>query len=586
MQVQTKEIDYSKYKEGKWVNYYTLDPNFVRLMEKYLPAKWLDWAHRHLTDFGQQVGGPIAERSDYTDKAGRPVLNRYNRLGEDISEIWTNDGYKQTVKEVYEAGIVGYLYHPVPELGEKLNYMFSYAMGYILSQTEAGFYCPVTLTLSSAYLVDRFASEELKEKYLTRLTSLNYETLYEGTTWLTEKQGGSDVGSNTTRAVRVGEVHLLTGEKFFASNAGAGVSTLLARVNDRPGTKGLGLFLVPWRKENGERNQISVRRLKDKLGVIAVPSAEVLLEDAEGYLIGEEEKGFKYMIEALNISRMANAVASVGILRRAFLESVIYATHREAFGQPIIRYPMLQEMLLDLLIDLEATTAGVFKLIYYYDKEETSKDASEDEKVINRLLVSLMKYRAGEVVVRDASKAIEIHGGNGYIEEYVTPRLLRDAQVLTVWEGTANILGLDLLRAIEKHQAHEVFSRELERIMVKLTHPYSRKILLYYQEELKNLRETVSVLVTQPKEMQIIHPKRLADWMVDLYQGVVLLEDAEFELSRYGDARKFLVAKVYTERLQRRGTRGILNYSYLEHRFFKELVNYQILDEGSLASHI
>ncbi|MCK9905457.1 acyl-CoA dehydrogenase family protein, partial [Frankia sp. Cpl3] len=257
-----------------------------------------DWAKKELTWLGAHAAGPVDQRAAYTDKEGKPRLQKYNRLGEDISEIVTNDGYKQTVADIYGAGIVHYLYQPVPELGRTVPYMYSYMMGYLVSQTEPGFYCPVTLTMSAAYLVDRYGSAEQKAAYLSGLASKEYASLYEGATWLTERQGGSDVGANLTVAEQVeGEqgVYRLTGEKFFASNAGAMVATVLARIDsDKQGTKGLGLFLVPWITPDGVRNRIYVRRLKEKLGVNAVPSAEVLLEGAEGYLIGNPDHGFKY----------------------------------------------------------------------------------------------------------------------------------------------------------------------------------------------------------------------------------------------------------------------------------------------------
>lgn len=183
-----------------------------------MPAPMHDWAKQQLGWLGAHAAGPLDERAAYTDRDGKPHLRKYNRLGEDVSEIITNEGYKQTVADVYGAGIVHYLYHDIPELGFKAPYSYSFLLGYLVSQTEPGFYCPVTLTMSAAYLIDKYGDEQQKEQYLSGLTSRDRRSLYEGATWLTERQGGSDVGANLTVAKPTAGkpgVYQLTGEKFL-----------------------------------------------------------------------------------------------------------------------------------------------------------------------------------------------------------------------------------------------------------------------------------------------------------------------------------------------------------------------------------
>lgn len=569
-------------------NFYVSDPNLTYLLRRYLPTEMHAWADKELTEFGAYVAGQVDERAAFTDRDGKPRLRKYNRLGEDISEIVTNDGYKQTVAGVYGTGIVSYLYLLVPELGRTVPYTYSYLMGYLVSQSEPGFYCPVTLTMSAAYLLDRFGSAEQKERYLTGLTSRDYESLYEGATWLTERQGGSDVGANTTVAEPLtGQpgVYLLTGEKFFASNAGAMVATVLARIDaNKPGTKGLGLFLVPWTKPNGERNSIYVRRLKEKLGVNAVPSAEVLLEGAEGYLIGNPEMGFKYMAEALNLSRICNAVASLGIMRRSFYEANYYAERRQAFGTVISQYPMVREMLVNLLLELEVSTGAVFDMIQYYDKLQDGS-AGPEEAVLARLLIPLLKYRTGEEAVAGSHTAIEIHGGNGYIEEYVTPRLLRDAQVLTVWEGTSNILALDLLRVMQKENSHIYFSQMITERIARLTHPLSRPFAKQLQEELTVLHENVQYLMAQPYDTITYKLKPLANHFINIYSLVCIVAEAEDQLLQDGNARKYVLARLYVKKhFETKQKRGIQDEEMLDVRFFDSLVNYESIAEAELAN--
>jgi acyl-CoA dehydrogenase len=560
-------------------NFYTADPNLQYLVKRYLPPAMQPWAERELSNLGGYVAGEMDERAAYTDREGKPRLRKYNRLGEDVSEIVTNDGYKRTVADIYGAGIVSYLFQPVPELGQTVPYTYSYLMGYLVSQTEPGFYCPVTLTMSAAYLIHRYGSEEQKQRYLTGLISRENETLYEGATWLTERQGGSDVGANATVAEPVEGrpgVYQLTGEKFFASNAGAMVATVLARIDsNKPGTKGLGLFLVPWIKPDGERNQIKVRRLKEKLGVNAVPSAEVLLEGAEGYLIGQPESGFKYMAEALNLSRICNAVASIGIMRRAFYEAQWYAERRRAFGSPIDQYPMVRQMLVDLLLDLEVSTGAVFDMIQYYDRLHGEQVEARDQ-ALARLLIPLLKYRTGEQAVAGSHTAIEVHGGNGYIEEYVTPRLLRDAQVTTVWEGTSNILALDLLRVMKKENSHIHFLEMIRERMAVWKQPLSQPFARLLESELELLQENLSYLMQQPYDYLTYKLKPLADHMIDIYSLTCIVSEADDQLSHDGNARKYLLAHLYVKKhMQPPVKRGIQDDPMLDVRFFPHLVHYR-----------
>src|SRR5699024_3728741 len=203
--------------------------------------------------------------------------------------------------------------------------------------------------------------EKIKERFLTHVCSTGEAPLYEGATFLTERQGGSDVGANVVKAVKDGDHYRLYGEKYFASNAGmCGVAMVLARMEDAPErSRGLTLFAVPWRRENGKLNDLRIRRLKDKLGVRAVPSGEVEFNGSQAYVVGDPKKGFYYMMEALNLSRVSNAVASVGIMRRAFTESLAYTSRRNAFGKRLTEYPMIQDTLGKLKAKLNAELINV-----------------------------------------------------------------------------------------------------------------------------------------------------------------------------------------------------------------------------------
>lgn len=510
------------------MNFYKEDQQLQELLNELLDDDFFQYADRELEKFGEKCAGEIDERARFTDREGQPKLIKYDAYGEDISEIWVNEGYRKTVEQTYNTGIVGYVHKEIPELRKKGNYIYSYAQGYLLSQTEPGFYCPVTLTMATAYLLDQDADDELKSRFLPHVASTGEVPLYEGATFLTERQGGSDVGANETKAVFNGSHYQLFGEKYFASNAGmCGVAMVLARKEGAPaGTKGLTLFAVPWRKEDGSLNGIKIRRLKDKLGVRAVPSAEVEFDGAECYVVGDPSKGFYYMMEALNLSRVCNTIASLGIMRRAFQEAKNYASNRNAFGSRLTDFPMVKDTLTRLAVKHEIEARTVFKYLPLFDKVMNNRDSvSEEEVVLNRLYIALLKKESAEQAIAFSHEAIEMHGGNGFIEDFVTPRLLRDAQVLTVWEGTGNILGLEVLRLIQKFNAHEMFLQE----MTKRLNAVSKEVdgwVTPLENGIHELKVLLSFLGKSSADHQTFHSKKTAKLMTDILESIVALEYA------------------------------------------------------------
>ncbi|TMW70735.1 acyl-CoA dehydrogenase family protein [Alteribacter natronophilus] len=514
-------------------NFFTEDPLIQELIRTHLPPDFASWAEAELTEFGGVCAGVIDERARHTDREGQPRLVPYDRYGDEQSKVEVNEGYRQTAAYTYGKGIVGYVHKDIPALGRKGNYFYSFAQGYVLSQSEPGFYCPVTLTMATAYLLDRYGSTELKDRFLPHVLSTGDTELYEGATFLTERQGGSDVGANETRAVYENGSWRLYGEKYFASNAGTcGVATVLARPEGAPeGSKGLALFLVPWHREDGGLNSLKIRRLKDKLGVRAVPSGEVEFSGSEAYIIGEKDRGFYYMMEALNLSRICNAVASVGIMRRAYSEAKRYAEDRHAFGGPIIQYPMVQDSLVKMNVRLEAQTRAVFELVREFDEWYANPEAARDDGML-RLMIALVKAETADQAIHFSHEAIELHGGNGYIEDFVTPRLLRDAQVLTVWEGTANILGLEVLRLFGKFDTATAFLTRMQNELGELGKQADpiRYGLNRLSGELRDLAD-----LEPAEQTRVIKP--LQKKMIALYEALTLAKAGSSTALRiYADA--------------------------------------------------
>ncbi|XRG78884.1 acyl-CoA dehydrogenase family protein [Rossellomorea sp. GAMAL-10_SWC] len=550
------------------MNFYKEDRNLQLILGKYFNEDFFTWANKELEEFGELCANEIDQRAIHTDREGQPRLIKYDAYGNDISHVWVNEGYKQTVKNTYNRGIVSYIHKSIPELGIKGNYIYSYAQGYLLSQAEAGFYCPVTLSMAATFLVEKYADEALKEKYLPHLLSTGETELYEGATFLTERQGGSDVGANVVKAVKEGDYYRIYGEKYFASNAGqCGITTILARIEGAPsGSKGLSLFLVPWKNDDGTNNGFVIRRLKDKLGVRAVPSGEVEFNGAKAFLIGDPSRGINYMMEALNLSRICNAVASVGIMRRAYVEAKKYAENRPAFGQILTNFPMIQETLAKLTTIQEVQTSAVFNLVALYDRVVGKENGTSEEQTLVRLLIALLKMRTAEEAIHFSHEAIEMHGGNGYIEDFVTPRLLRDAQVLTVWEGTANILGLEILRLFNKMNGYQVFKSFIEEKLVDTPQTLIDESEII-KKKLEELNEIVLYTSTLDAKIQSYNSKKIANKMADLVEAVTALEDAKEHI------RKEYIAKVL---IHERYFKNHINKEQIHLKYFDEIVGYKV----------
>ncbi len=236
MNVLKEPIHKSEYS----MNFFIGDETLLTILKEKLPDNFYHYAVERLTSYGQKCANEIDKRAKYTDRDGQPVLKRYDKYGEEVSEVWVNSGYEKTVAESYRTGMVGYVHKQIPELNEKGNYLYSFSLGYLVSQTDPGFYCPVTLTMATAYLLDHYANEEIKKRFMPHVCATGETDLFEGATFLTERQGGSDVGANVVTAVQEAGHYRLYGEKYFASNAGrCGVAMVLARREGAPkGTKG------------------------------------------------------------------------------------------------------------------------------------------------------------------------------------------------------------------------------------------------------------------------------------------------------------------------------------------------------------
>jgi alkylation response protein AidB-like acyl-CoA dehydrogenase len=282
--------------------------------------------------------------------------------------------------------------------------------------------------------------------------------------WMTERQGGSDVGQNAVVAKRDGDGWRLFGQKFFCSNIGCEVALALARPEGAPaGTRGLALFLVPRDGPDGHRNHYRIDRLKDKLGTRAMATGEVTLDGAQAELVGDADRGFAQMTAMLNITRLHNAITAAATMRRALMLATAYAARREAFGRRLEQHPLHAEVLREMTAEADAALYLTMRMAQLLGRIEAGR-ATPGEIALFRVGIALAKLYTAKQAVAVASEAIECFGGQGYMEDTGLPRLLRDAQVLPIWEGTTSVLALDVLRVLRKRDALDALGAELERL--------------------------------------------------------------------------------------------------------------------------
>src|SRR4030088_3585415 len=286
------------------------------------------------------------------------------------------------------------------------------------------------------------------------------EKLTQGGQFMTEKEGGSDVGKLTTTAVQEGDHWRLTGEKWFCSNADAEVVMLLARPQGAVGgSSGVGLFLMPRRLDDGSHNHDRIVRLKDKLGTRSMASGEIKLEGAVAYAVGKLDRGFVQMAEMVNSSRLSNGVKSTALMRRAWHDAMAVARNRVVFGSRIIDLPLARRQLMKITL---ATEQGLSMSFLTADALDRAEAGSQDAGALLRILTPTLKFRAPRDARKVCGDALEMRGGIGYIEEFVNPRLLRDAHLGSIWEGTGNIAAIDALkRAVGRHGADAALAADL-----------------------------------------------------------------------------------------------------------------------------
>src|SRR5580658_10514565 len=417
------------------------------------------WAEDAIRDLGRLAGSEQAREQGRQANEHRPVLRTHDRYGHRIDEVEFHPAWHELMTVAVRHGL-----HATPWRDQRPGAHVARAAGfYVWGASDAGHCCPVSMTYAIVPALRH--APELAGQYELLLAAREYDFglrppgtkrgLLAGMS-MTEKQGGSDVRANTTQAVPVAGGYLLTGHKWFTSAPMGDLFMVLAQA---PG--GLSCFLLPRVKPDGTLNGMRLQRLKDKLGNRSNASAEVEYDEALAWLVGEEGRGIRTIIEMVNMTRLDCVLGAATAMRTGISLAAHHAAHRVTFGRKLADQPLMANVLADLAIESEAATIAAFRLAGATDR---AARGDEQERAFRRLALAVTKYWVCKRAPMHAAEALECLGGNGYVEESGMPRLYREAPLASIWEGSGNVAALDALRALTRQpETAEAFFAELDQ---------------------------------------------------------------------------------------------------------------------------
>ncbi|EST38228.1 acyl-CoA dehydrogenase [Streptomycetaceae bacterium MP113-05] len=468
-----------------------------------------DWGEAELRALGELAGSaPVQEQARQAEEHP-PRLHTHDRYGHRIDEVEFHPAWHSLMTTAVRHGL-----HAAPWAEPRAGaHLLRAAKFYAWSQAEAGHGCPVSMTYAAVPALR--AEPELAAVYEPLLTSHTYDFglrpplskagLIAGMS-MTEKQGGSDVRANTTRAVPRGDgTYRITGHKWFTSAPMSDVFLTLAQTDEGP-----TCFLLPRVLPDGTRNALRLQRLKEKLGNRSNASAEVEYEDAVGWAVGEPGRGVRTIVEMVNVTRLDCVLGSAAGMRAGLRQALHHAEHRSAFGTPLVRQPLMRNVLADLAVESEAATMLGLRLAAALDR---SLAGDEREGALRRLGLAAGKYWVCKRGPAHVGESLECLGGNGYVEESGMPRLYREAPLLSIWEGSGNVAALDVLRAVAKDPA------TLDALLSEVDAAAGAD--RHLDGAVASLRKDLAVL-TEPAAAQLT-ARRLAERLTLVLQGSLLV---------------------------------------------------------------
>jgi len=425
-------------------NQYSDDLLLRSYLKRVLPPDVMRDVDESLEEMGR-LAGELYEMQ-LADRLNEPALTQWDAWGNRVDKIELTPLWRVAERIAAEHGVVATAYE---QKHGSLSRVHQCALAYLFTPSTDIYSCPLAMTDGAARTLLGSANQTLIDRAVPHLITRDPKEFWTAGQWMTELTGGSDVGISETIAKPDGDAFRLYGRKWFTSAISSQMALTLARPEGNPfGGRGLALFYLETRDEHGRPQNIQINRLKDKLGTRKVPTAELTLDGTRAQLVKGATDGVRNIAPLLNVTRLWNGISAVSLMRRGLALSFDYAHKRVAFSAPLSEKPLHRDTLATLL----AETAAAFHLAFYVAEltgRSETREISDDDALLLRVLTPTMKLTTGKQSVMVASEVLETFGGAGYVEDTGLPVLLRDAQVLPIWEGTTNVLALDTLRALQ-----------------------------------------------------------------------------------------------------------------------------------------
>ncbi len=519
-------------------NQWDADPLFRELLERMLPRELLSNLLPTLRELGELGGGELY-RAQLADLANEPVLTQWDAWGHRVDHIELTPLWKRAQRMTAEVGLVADGY--APEYGPHAR-VVQFAKNYLVQASLDVWSCPLAMTDGAARTLLDLENQSLIDRAIPRLLSRDPAQAWTSGQWMTERTGGSDVSRTETVAKKEGEGFRLYGTKWFTSATTAEMALTLARPEGNPdGSRGLALFFVELRDSAGQLQNLEINRLKDKLGTRKVPTAELRLRGTPAIPVAGLTEGVKKITSMLNITRLWNSMGATWGARRAVALASAFADRRRAFGALLRDKPLHLDTLAAIAAESFGVTLFSFRLAELVGRVE-SKVASAEEIALQRALTPIAKLTTGKQAVAIASEAVESFGGAGYVEDTGLPRLVADAQVLPIWEGTTNVLSADTLRALAHEETRTALDQELSRRMESIREPSLLDGQKAVGQALEAARSFWSANLRDPGRLEA-GARQYAMTLGRSYEALLMLEHAQHQKQRGGSERAAAAAR-------------------------------------------
>ena len=513
-------------------NQYDDDRVLRTYLQRKLPQDVLRDLEPSLREMGELAGGELY-RFQLEDRLQEPRLTRWSPWGERIDEIEVSPLWQRAERLAAEHGVVAVAYERRHGVHSRLH---QFALAYLFTPSTDIYSCPLAMTDGAAKTLLVAGHAELVARAVPRLVSRDPETFWTSGQWMTESTGGSDVGRSETVARQDEGGWRLWGRKWFTSATTSPMALTLARPEGNgPGGRGLAVFYVETRDGKGRLHRIRVDRLKDKLGTRKVPTAELTLLGTPAIPVRGTTDGVRNIAPMLNITRTWNAVSSVALLRRGLALARDYAGKRIAFGGPLSDKPLHLDTLAGIQAELEGALLLTFRAVELLGREEAD-EISEEELRLLRVLTPLAKLTTARQAVAGTSEVLEAFGGAGYVEDTGLPVLLRDAQVLPIWEGTTNVLALDALRALGE-DGFPLMEQEVERHLTTVHDGDLEMAVHSARRAVERAGEWLRDAQSRGRSALEAEARRFALTLGRALELALLVEQAQWSLDHQGDGR-------------------------------------------------